>query len=31
MHLGGDGIDMEFYITAVALFCCSELRLVPAR
>ena len=23
MHLGGDGIDMEFYITAVALFCCS--------
>lgn len=23
MHLGGDNIDMEFYITAVALFCCS--------
>ena len=23
MHLGGDDIDMEFYITAVALFCCS--------
>ena len=23
MRLGGDGIDMEFYITAVALFCCS--------
>ena len=21
MHLGGDNIDMEFYITAVALFC----------
>lgn len=23
MRLGGDNIDMEFYITAVALFCCS--------
>ena len=23
LHLGGDDIDMEFYITAVALFCCS--------
>ena len=23
LHLGGDNIDMEFYITAVALFCCS--------
>lgn len=23
MHLGGENIDMEFYITAVALFCCS--------
>lgn len=23
LHLGGGDIDMEFYITAVALFCCS--------
>lgn len=23
LHLGGESIDMEFYITAVALFCCS--------
>lgn len=23
LHLGGNNIDMEFYITAVALFCCS--------
>ena len=23
LHLGGDEIDMDFYITAVALFCCS--------
>ena len=23
LHLGGEDIDMEFYITAVALFCCS--------
>lgn len=23
LHLGGENIDMEFYITAVALFCCS--------
>ena len=23
LHLGNDQIDMEFYITAVALFCCS--------
>lgn len=23
MHLGSDSIDMDFYITAVALFCCS--------
>lgn len=23
LHLGGEHIDMEFYITAVALFCCS--------
>lgn len=23
LHLGGKNIDMEFYITAVALFCCS--------
>lgn len=23
LHLGSDDIDMEFYITAVALFCCS--------
>ena len=23
MHLGGKEIDMEFYVTAVALFCCS--------
>ena len=23
LHLGSDQIDMEFYITAVALFCCS--------
>lgn len=23
LHLGGKEIDMEFYITAVALFCCS--------
>ena len=23
LHLGGEYIDMEFYITAVALFCCS--------
>lgn len=23
LHLGGKHIDMEFYITAVALFCCS--------
>lgn len=23
LHLGGKDIDMEFYITAVALFCCS--------
>jgi len=23
LHMGGDGIDMNFYITAVALFCCS--------
>ena len=27
MRLGGDGIDMEFYITAVALFCCSGFGL----
>ena len=23
LHLGGDDIDMDFYVTAVALFCCS--------
>ena len=23
MHLGGEGVDMNLYITAVALFCCS--------
>lgn len=23
LHLGGQNIDMDFYITAVALFCCS--------
>jgi hypothetical protein len=23
LHLGGQDIDMDFYITAVALFCCS--------
>lgn len=27
LHLGSDQIDMEFYITAVALFCCSGFTL----